>query len=176
MKDTDTLINEVAEVAASLTKTELLRQYRFLSPRCESEIERVMLAALILRLSIARPPLDPVSFMGASYCWPDRNHPYDGTHGYLQAEVGDYRADFLIQITDGQKRAFVVIECDGHDFHERTKEQARRDRERDRWMVAQDITVLRYTGSEIWRDPVGCATNVEDILWRLEERLGGDTT
>jgi very-short-patch-repair endonuclease len=44
----------------------------------------------------------------------------------------------------------IVVEIDGHEFHERTKEQAKRDRMRDRLMLMDGYMVLRYTGSEIY--------------------------
>ena len=59
----------------------------------------------------------------------------------------------------------VVVECDGHDFHERTKEQARKDRRRDRELQAKGYLVLRYTGSEVWRDPWGCVEDIQAKIW-----------
>lgn len=60
----------------------------------------------------------------------------------------------------------VFIECDGHDFHERTKEQAKRDRSRDRRSQTQGGYVLRFTGSEIWADAAKCAVEVIDFVSR----------
>lgn len=57
----------------------------------------------------------------------------------------------------------LVVECDGHDFHERTKEQAAKDRARDRHLLLEGYEVFRFTGSELWRDPWGCAGQV--IAW-----------
>ena len=51
----------------------------------------------------------------------------------------------------------LAVECDGHDFHERTKEQAARDRSRDRELQDAGVTIYRFTGSEIHNDPIGCA-------------------
>jgi len=73
-----------------------------------------------------------------------------------------YRADFMIEYTPNmldQNRIInkMIIECDGHNFHDRTKEQAKRDRERDRLFQKHGIAVLRFTGSEIVKDPVKCA-------------------
>jgi len=66
-----------------------------------------------------------------------------------QKQIGNYRVDFLItNIKSGEK---FVIECDGHDFHERTKDQAQRDKERDRNLQAKGFKVFRFTGSEIWK-------------------------
>ena len=58
----------------------------------------------------------------------------------------------------------MVLECDGHDFHERTKLQAKRDRGRDRNLQSFGFLVYRYTGQEIWQDVFACATQAIDSL------------
>lgn len=55
------------------------------------------------------------------------------------------------------------VECDGHDFHERTKEQARRDRARDRHLQAL-APVLRFTGQELWEDSEKCWQETVECL------------
>lgn len=74
-----------------------------------------------------------------------------------QAQLGNYRTDFLLETN----LRSIVIECDGHEFHERTAVQASRDRRRDRDLQLAGHTVLRFTGSDIYRDPVAC---VKDII------------
>lgn len=83
-----------------------------------------------------------------------------------QAQIGGdnpRRVDFLFFALDwrGDREMWhwrkLIVECDGHDFHERTKEQAARDRSRDRRAVHEGVDCFRFTGSEIWRDPWGCA-------------------
>ena len=59
----------------------------------------------------------------------------------------------------------MVIECDGHNFHERTKEQASSDKERDRTLQKFGLLVFRYTGSDIWGDVFGCAHEALDTLF-----------
>jgi len=86
-----------------------------------------------------------------------------------QVDVGGWRVDFLIHVPnglDGPDKLFIV-ECDGHEFHERTKDQAARDRSRDRAATVNGIPILRFTGSELWRDPFGCARQVFDLSGRL---------
>lgn len=87
-----------------------------------------------------------------------------------QAQVARYRVDFLLTLS-GASAGFVgdpdnhsrqserqlIVECDGHAYHERSKEQAQHDRERDRAVQALGIPVFRFTGSEIWADVFGCA-------------------
>ena len=58
----------------------------------------------------------------------------------------------------------IVIELDGHDFHEKTKEQAQKDKERDRILQHGGYQVLRYTGSEVWNDPSG---TIDDVMHRI---------
>jgi very-short-patch-repair endonuclease len=81
---------------------------------------------------------------------------------WRQVPVIDWPVDFLIGVTiPGEtKIKWLVIECDGHDYHERTKEQAARDRSRDRALQSRGYTMFRFTGSEIFRDPVRCAEQV----------------
>lgn len=83
---------------------------------------------------------------------------------WQQALVGGYRVDFLITWRSAAGVQFVVVECDGHEFHERTKEQAARDRSRDRKIQAVGVPVLRFTGSEIWARANGCAKEVVEFL------------
>lgn len=88
----------------------------------------------------------------------------------------NYRLDFALIETRHESGALpfvkIAIECDGHDFHEKTKEQARRDKKRDRYLQTEGWLVARFTGSEIVKDPVGCATQVMAMLTAQEERLG----
>lgn len=73
-----------------------------------------------------------------------------------QHKLLDWRADFVLSCPS-ISTAKVIVECDGHDFHERTKEQAARDRKRDRAAQAAGYTIFRFTGSEIYRDPMACS-------------------
>jgi len=97
--------------------------------------------------------------------------PFSGVCVEQQVELGDWRADFVIHEYDWtcEKWRSVIVECDGHDFHERTKEQAARDRSRDRRASLSGATVLRFTGSEIWNDPLGCAEQV--MRWFITESV-----
>ena len=100
----------------------------------------------------------------------------------LRAELGDHRVDFLLTL-DGTLRHFgihaaskrMVVECDGHDYHDLTKEQASRDRERDRSLQSFGFLVFRYTGRDIWVDVFKCASEAIDSLFQpvLEELSRG---
>lgn len=81
-----------------------------------------------------------------------------------QAIVAGWRVDFLVFAYAWREERWrkLIVECDGHDFHERTKEQAARDRLRDREAQAQGLTVFRFTGSQIYRDAWGCVGEIID--------------
>ncbi len=94
-----------------------------------------------------------------------------------QFRMDGRKADFLISSLatrcPGPKIVFIkpylrylLVECDGHDFHEKTKEQAALDKGKDRQASIDGYSTFRFTGSEIWKDPIGCALQIVD--WALE--------
>lgn len=94
-----------------------------------------------------------------------------------QCQYDKWRVDFVAttfvvdnyETNEGSWRD-LIIECDGHEFHERTKQQAARDRSRDRMALSDGFPLLRYTGSEIWNDPLGCA---QEVITLSRSRLRG---
>lgn len=77
----------------------------------------------------------------------------------VQVPIGPYRADFLVTV--GAMR--LVVEADGEAFHS-APEQQERDRRRDAFMAKRGIRVVRFTGSQIMRDTIGCASVVAAIV------------
>ncbi len=127
-------------------------------PSAGSPIERALFEALVTLFYVMTGMLPDVANQRAlksSAHW--RITP--------QARIDGFRVDFLIEVFSDNLR--VVIECDGHAYHERTKAQAKKDRARDRDLQAMGYMVLRYTGSEIFTDPWGCAF---DIWKKIESR------
>jgi hypothetical protein len=80
---------------------------------------------------------------------------------YLDVRVLSYRLDFVIEINS---KYLLAIECDGHDFHDRTKQQAAYDRSRDRELLKIGIVTARFTGSEIHHSPSRCASDIWQIV------------
>ena len=54
----------------------------------------------------------------------------------------------------------IIIECDGHEFHDRTRQQASNDRRRDRNMLSAGYPVFRYTDHDIHQ-------NLDDICHEI---------
>lgn len=86
------------------------------------------------------------------------------TQETLEYKDNKYRVDFLVVVRYKQKHYGFVVECDGHDFHEKTKEQAKRDKKRDRDLMQLGHPVIRFTGSEIFESPQSCARDIVDII------------
>jgi len=107
------------------------------------------------------------SFDELSTDWPE-GHMHYGIKIIPQLKVGPYFSDFFICLKAWRgKTVLGIIECDGHDFHERTKSQAAHDKRRDRFFQSKGLIVLRYTGSEIFRAPVDCASSALKIFTDL---------
>ena len=66
----------------------------------------------------------------------------------------------------------LLVECDGHTYHDRTPEQAARDRQRDRFLKLTDYEVVRFAASEITSDPEGCALEVFSQMVAVARRAG----
>ena len=109
-------------------------------------------------------PIEKIMFIELKRILPDN---FDFTP---QVEVGDYRVDFMIKVFDDSEEIFTaVVECDGHDFHEKTKKQAQKDKSRDRDLYRYDIDlVLHFTGSEIYNNPTECA---EDVYGTIKNKI-----
>lgn len=85
-----------------------------------------------------------------------------------QQSVGSYTIDFEL-MAEGFVGDIIrlAIEIDGHDFHEKTKEQARYDKRRDREIAMNNYIILRFTGSEIYTNSIKCVQEVMTILISL---------
>jgi hypothetical protein len=79
------------------------------------------------------------------------------------SEVGD--VDFGIFKPSISKRwPLAVVECDGHEFHQLTHEQASNDRRRDRRLQRYRIPFMRFTGTDVVRGSEEFAQEVVDFV------------
>lgn len=166
----DAIDRFVSDYANDL-EAELRDSFDFYTSRTESPIEalfisgmgrignlhhedvRVSLKRSVDQIACEKPPVD-----GDLWIFP-------------QAHVCGHRVDFvcLARQSDPDRTWRLVVECDGHDFHERTKEQASRDRERDRRFQDAGYTVYRFTGAELHRNLYACCKQV--IAWARSQRF-----
>jgi very-short-patch-repair endonuclease len=131
----------------------------------QSPIEEKMALALLAN------PLSSLSFLAVQSELPDANRT--GLFIVPQLQVGRYRADFAIVMQTDGHAIRLVVECDGHDFHEKTKEQAAHDKARDRYFLEKQWPVMRFTGSEIHKNADKCAHQVMLYVLRIIARGEG---
>lgn len=83
-------------------------------------------------------------------------------HEYLkpQEKIGRYRADFLFE------NAKIIVELDGHAYHS-SKEQRTYDAQRDRFIAEQGYQVIRFTGTEVYKDAQKCAKELYKLGMRV---------
>jgi very-short-patch-repair endonuclease len=143
-----------------------------LAAKCESPIEVGLLKGFIALHLVNRT----FTIGGMTFRAPIVTE-YEATV-FIQHEIGDYRADFavcLAGICGGKHRtAWIAVECDGHEFHERTKAQAARDKARDRAITQAGFRILRFTGSEIYRSSFACAVEVHNLVNKIIEEWEAD--
>jgi very-short-patch-repair endonuclease len=160
-------------------------QNEFCDLGIESPIEQLMGAALLFWLksremaewNSGRTKMFQVMPVGRfEELNPDWQTRFGGRHGiqiHPQFPIGKYTADFFVEVVDWrQTHVMGVIECDGHDYHERTKQQAQHDKARDRYFQSLGLIVLRYTGSEIHKNPMKAAYSAMEILQNRADAAG----
>jgi hypothetical protein len=57
-----------------------------------------------------------------------------------------------------------AVEIDGHEWHEKTKEQVARDKARERDLLRSNIRVIRFSGYEVFHDPLKAANETWSII------------
>lgn len=162
---------QIAEITAEAQ--ERIEVLSLVFQMCESPLEQVFF-------------LEYISLYGAEPAWVDDTPCFSHTmptygerkrqcevfitpQRHLNCNGKRYRADFLIDVrtfTNSKWKSLdqIVVEIDGHDFHERTKQQAARDRSRDRALTAGGYKVLRFTGSEVYSDPLQTLFELSDFI------------
>jgi len=94
----------------------------------------------------------------------------------IQCNGSKYIADFFysneetknISEDQGYKYQYsdirVVVECDGHKFHQKTKKQIIRDNKRQMAIQLSGYDIIRFSGSQICENPMKCAKEAHDFI------------
>jgi very-short-patch-repair endonuclease len=94
-----------------------------------------------------------------------------------QKQIGKFRVDFLISqngIGPAENLTPVIVELDGHDFHDKDKHQRSYEKSRDRFFVKEGYKVLHFTGSDVISDPYKasyealCLVGLGSVMGRSE--------
>lgn len=147
-------MDEINEINLSFLKESLIN--------CESPIEQ-MLALELANLKL----YDAYLFN------PNMNIIGVENQSQIKCNNIEYRVDFLIPVIFYKKiyRCFI-IECDGYEFHQKTKEQVKNDNIRQRNIEMSGYKVIRFSGTEIFNDSYKCALEVLDIIRTTYIQIG----
>lgn len=145
---------------------------RALASLCGSELERILLP----HLAFMPVPYEKGGWGRPVLCRaPKTDHKFSegGEYAVLvcQMPVEQYRLDFALIYKPVTLKSpiRVAIECDGHDYHDGTKEAAERDKKRNREVTSLGWKMMRFSGREIYRNPNACATEVFKIILRAHQ-------
>lgn len=94
-------------------------------------------------------------------------------HKYIidfEFDSDDYLTKLLLKDEIVNKNFKLAIECDGYEFHQKTKEQVQHDNEREYELKMAGYEVLRFSGTQIYNNPLKCAEDTYNyIMKRIKE-------
>ena len=140
---------------------------------CDSPIEQLFYLAMVTESEVTG--FGKVHLDFNRYFWIE-----GGIDISAQVKIGKYIVDFVIkyagtQLIDAKnfkthnekKMKSIVVELDGHEFHDKNEKQRRYEKKRDRFLQKQGYKVFHYTGTEIFLDPFAAAQ--ECLAYLTEE-------
>lgn len=129
---------------------------------CESPIEQLLAMEMfehgIETICLYNPFIEVIAI--------DKQHE-------INVENKKYRVDFFIPVEyykktkDGfevQKHVNFIVEADGHEFHQKTKEQVERDNERNRTLQRNGYEVIHFSGTEIYHKTHQCVSEIRKAI------------
>jgi very-short-patch-repair endonuclease len=87
----------------------------------------------------------------------------DGLEPERQYYVREQGRGYMLDLALLTRDRSVAVECDGEAYHS-GRDKAQQDRERDNALNAAGWHVLRFSGAEIWQDPIECARVIRRAL------------
>lgn len=121
---------------------------------CESPIEQLLAIELeslkLENIYIYNPYIDVISI---------------NKQEIVETKNKKYRVDFLIPVIyKNQENITFIIECDGYEFHQKTKKQVEKDNIRQRDLQEAGYEIIRFSGTEIYNRPAKCALEIKNII------------
>lgn len=157
------------------TKSRGLTRYE--RSELESRLQRMMLEIIDVigmskELEKCETPIERSMFIGlwlAKIKWAIdcEKSLTGGTQVKSQQEIEStpYRADFMLY--DYHTDTRMIVECDGREYHHSSQEIVNHDYQRERDIKCAGYEVVRFTGSEIYKDFERCAKQAMFLFKQL---------
>ena len=116
--------------------------FRYVRGHCESPIEVAYCLALFQAPGVRGRTLERIEQAINS------RSRAQSIYVFAQCPILHYRVNFLLVGKNVPNPLFLVVECDGDEYH-----SAEADDERDRQLKAQGFSILRFRGWEIYEYP-----------------------
>lgn len=72
-----------------------------------------------------------------------------------------FRIALAIRVRGPNKKTLrMAVQCDGHDFHDMSPEQAKQEKKFEKALTVGRYQLVRFTGEEISNDPAKCAAKI----------------
>ena len=130
-------------------------RFREIGGNCDSPIEEELGAAIMLSFERGGHPLKLCLVA-------DLKESRDGLLLVPQFAWGVYRSDWAI--INPARSSALLIECDGKEFHS-SAEQVAHDTKKDAAANDRGYLTVRFTGSQIYRSPDGCADKIFEVVY-----------
>jgi very-short-patch-repair endonuclease len=78
-----------------------------------------------------------------------------------------FESDQYVNLFETNKK--IIIECDGYNFHQKTKEQIKHDNEREYDLKMAGYEIIRFSGSQIYNEPFKCAEDTYNYIMHAIE-------
>jgi len=131
-----------------------ISRYREIGGNCESPIEEALGAAILLCFERGGEPLKLCLVA-------DLKQPPAGLLLVPQFAWSFYRSDWAI--LDPRGVGALLIECDGKEFHS-SDAQIAHDAKKDAAAHDRGYLTMRFTGSQIHREPDKCAQKIFEVI------------
>lgn len=129
-----------------------------------SPIEQIFLTAFRI-YSLKQPMVLPEPELQYQIKCNEHNYVADFFLEYIYTSVWDDDAKLNVP-TDVSLKKPIIIECDGYEFH-KTKKQMSSDYERETNLKLDGYDIIRFTGSQIYNEPLECIKKVYDYVEKL---------
>jgi very-short-patch-repair endonuclease len=156
------------EMPSTLLKIDIDQRLDWMKRRVAKDFEREFRAAI--DWNTVTSPIEQIFLMEWKYRRVEDKYGVSlDPQRLLATSRGEFAVDFCVT-SRADRLPLVVIEIDGHDFHEKTRQQATSDKRRERALVRAGTTVLRFSASEVYREPRAC---VDEVIAFIQDQLRG---